>query len=106
MFGTPTHIRDAEVVEMWLVCKGFTKNQINHIKDTYEKEDLQYCIKSLKTFNINEMKGYFKSNEYKKIVEKKKIIENDTFIYELFCSCEHLGLDVEKASKNMNLVLN
>ena len=40
MFDTPTQVRDAELCETWLFSKGFTKEQINHIKGRYELEDL------------------------------------------------------------------
>ena len=44
MYDTPTQVRDADLCETWLFSKGFTKEQINHIKERYESEGLQYCI--------------------------------------------------------------
>ena len=112
MFDTSTQIRDEELCEMWLFNKGFIKEQISYIKKRYEDEDLQYCIKSLKAFDIIEMKEYFKSDEYKKIKELKKkdnfkldkdyILDYNHFIFDLLDSCE--GVDAELAAKNLNLI--
>jgi len=114
MYDTPTQVRDADLCEMWLFSKGFTNEQINHIKGRYESEGLQYCIKSLKAFDIIEMKSYFKSDEYKKIkrlnsdskidfkLDKDTILDYNNFIYDLIGSCK--GVDVKLAAKNLNLV--
>ena len=111
MFDTPTQIRDEELCEMWLFNKGFIKEQIYHIKKRYEDEGLQYCIKSLKAFDIIEMKSYFKSDEYKKIkydseidfkLDKDSILDYNNFIYDLIGSCE--GVDAKLAAKNLNLI--
>jgi len=111
MFDTPTQIRDEELCEMWLFNKGFIKEQISYIKKRYEDEGLQYCIKSLKAFNIIEMKAYFKSDEYKKIkseseinlkLDKDYIFDYNNFIFDLLDSCK--GVDVKLAAKNLNLI--
>jgi len=111
MFDTPTQIRDEELCEMWLFNKGFIKEQISYIKKRYEDEGLQYCIKSLKAFNIIEMKAYFKSDEYKKIkseseidfnLDKDSMLDYNHFIFDLLNSCE--GVDAELAAKNLNLI--
>ena len=114
MFDTSTQIRDEELCEMWLFNKGFIKEQISYIKKRYEDEDLQYCIKSLKAFDIIEMKSYFKSDEYKKIkrlnsdskidfkLDKDTILDYNNFIFDLIGSCK--GVDTKLAAKNLNLV--
>jgi len=112
MYDTPTQVRDADLCEMWLFSKGFTKEQINHIKERYESEGLQYCIKSLKAFDIIEMKDYFKSDEYKKIkgfkdeidfkLDKDTILDYNNFIFDLIGSCK--GVDTKLAAKNLNLI--
>jgi len=114
MYYTPTQVRDADLCETWLFSKGFTKEQITHIKGRYESEDLQYCIKSLKAFDVIEMKSYFKSDEYKKLkrlnsdskidfkLDKDTILDYNNFIFDLIGSCK--GVDVKLAAKNLNLV--
>ena len=113
MYYTPTQVRDADLCETWLFSKGFTKEQITHIKGRYESEDLQYCIKSLKAFDIIEMKSYFKSDEYKKLkrlnskidfkLDKDSMFDYNHFIFDLLDSCE--GVDAKLAAKNLNLKL-
>ena len=111
MFDTPTQVRDTELCEMWLINKGFMKEQINHIKERYESEGLQYCIKSLKAFDVKEMKSYFKSDEYKKIksdseidfkLDKETILDYNNFIFDLIGTCK--GVDVKLAAKNLNII--
>ena len=113
MYDTPTQVRDADLCETWLFSKGFTNEQINHIKGRYESEDLQYCIKSLKAFDVKEMKSYFKSDEYKKLkrlnskidfkLDKDSMFDYNHFIFDLLDSCE--GVDSKLAAKNLNLKL-
>ena len=111
MYDTPTQVRDSDLCETWLFSKGFTKEQITHIKGRYESEGLQYCIKSLKAFDVKEMKSYFKSDEYKKIkrlnskidfkLDKDSMLDYNHFIFDLLDSCE--GVDAKLAAKNLNL---
>ena len=111
MYDTPTQVRDADLCETWLFSKGFTIEQITHIKGRYESEGLQYCIKSLKAFDVKEMKSYFKSDEYKKLkrlnskidfkLDKDSMFDYNHFIFDLLDSCE--GVDAKLAAKNLNL---
>ena len=113
MYDTPTQVRDSDLCETWLFSKGFTKEQITHIKGRYESEGLQYCIKSLKAFDVKEMKSYFKSDEYKKLnrlnskidfkLDKDSMLDYNHFIFDLLDSCE--GVDAKLAAKNLNLKL-
>ena len=111
MYYTPTQKRDEELADIWLSIKGLRNAQINYIKNKYKEEGLQYCVKSLKVADFDELEEFFESDEYQNeiMLEKEKeleislksVISNNTFIKGLLESCK--GVNVDIAMKRLKI---